>query len=57
MIGIGLAALVFATFEHRQSMKALRTDYGTVPYSLAAVVAGFIAILGVAGMLSVLFQR
>ena len=57
MIGIGLAALVFATFEHRRNLKALRTDYGTVPYSLAAVVAGLIAILGVAGMLSVLFQR
>ena len=57
MIGIGLTALVFATLQHRQSMQALRTEYGTVPYSLAAVVAGLIAILGVVGMLSVLFQR
>ena len=56
MIGIGLTALVFATLEHRQSMKALRAEYGTVPYSLAAVVAGLMAILGVAGMLAVLLH-
>jgi putative membrane protein len=56
MIGIGLVALVFATVEHRQSMKALRAGYGPVPYSIAAVVAGLIALLGVAGLLSVLLQ-
>src|SRR5262245_14201650 len=56
MIGIGLAALVFATVEHRQNMKALRASYGPVPYSIAAVVAGLIALLGVAGLLAVLLQ-
>jgi len=56
MIGIGLAALVLATVEHRRNMKALRETYGPVPYSLAAVVAGFIAILGVAGLLIVLLR-
>ena len=53
MIGIGLTALALATIEHRRSMNALRTEYGTVPYSLAAVVAGLIAILGVLGLISV----
>jgi putative membrane protein len=57
MISIGLTALVFATIEHRQSMKALRTEYGVVPYSLAAVVAGLVAVLGVAGLVSVLFHQ
>ena len=56
MIGIGLTALLLATVEHRQSMKSLRAEYGPVPYSLAAVVAGLIAILGIAGLLSVLLQ-
>ena len=56
MIGIGLTALVLATVEHRQSMSALRTEYGTVPYSLATVVASLIAILGVAGLMSVLLH-
>ena len=56
MIGIGLTALVFATVEHRQSMQALRASYGALPYSLAAIVAGLIAILGLAGMLIVLLE-
>jgi putative membrane protein len=56
MIGIGLAALVFATVEHRRSMKALRASYGPVSHSIAAVVAGLIALLGVAGLLAVLLQ-
>ena len=56
MIAIGLTALVFATVEHRHSMTTLRAEYGTAPFSLAALVAGLIAILGVVGLLSVLFH-
>jgi putative membrane protein len=56
MIVIGLTALVFATVEHRRSMKAMRAAFGQVPYSLAAIVAGLIAILGVLGLISVLFR-
>jgi putative membrane protein len=56
MIVIGLTALVFATVEHRRSMKAMRAAFGQVPYSLAAIVAGLIAILGVLGLVSVLFR-
>lgn len=37
-------------------MEALRVEYGPMPYSLAAVVAGLIAILGVVGMVTVLLQ-
>src|SRR5262245_37413090 len=54
MIGIGLGALAIATAQHRQSMKALRANYGAVPYSLATAVAGLVALLGVFGLLSVL---
>jgi putative membrane protein len=57
MIGIGVTALVLATVEHRQNMKAMRAEYGAVvPYSLATVVAGFIALLGVFGILAVLLR-
>jgi putative membrane protein len=56
MILIGLTALAFATVEHRVSMNALRGEYGSVPYSSAAVVAGLIAILGVFGLFSVLLR-
>jgi putative membrane protein len=58
MIGIGLTALVLATLEHRRSMRALRSEYGqVVPYSLATVIAGLIAVLGIFGLLSVLFRQ
>ena len=53
MIGIGLTALIFATLDHRRSLRLLRAHYGSAPVSLAAVVAGLIAILGVFGLLSV----
>jgi putative membrane protein len=56
MIGIGLTALVVATVEHRRSMQGLRATYGDTPYSLAAMVSGLIALLGVASMLVVLLR-
>jgi putative membrane protein len=56
MIAIGLTALLLATLQHRQSMTALRDEYGSVPYSLAAVVAALIALLGVLGLVLVLLR-
>jgi putative membrane protein len=56
MISTGLVALLLSTIEHRRHMKALRAHYGPVPYSLAALVSGLIAILGVFGFFSVLLQ-
>jgi putative membrane protein len=53
MIAIGLTALVLATIEHRRHMNALRTSYGPLPISLAAVVAALIGVLGVLGLVSV----
>lgn len=58
MILVGLAALAVATVEHRRSMQALRTQYGiVVPYSLATVLAGLIAMLGIFGLLAVAFRQ
>ena len=56
MIAIGLTALAFATVEHRRNMNRLRASYGPEPYSLAAIVSGLIAALGVVGLLAVLFR-
>ena len=57
MITIGLAGLVLATIDHRRSMVALRVEYpGVVPYSLATIVAGLIAILGVMLFTAVAFR-
>jgi len=59
MMGIGLAALALATVEHRRELQALRIAYGDVdvPRSLAMVIAGLIAGLGILGMLVVLFRQ
>ena len=54
MIGIGLTALLLATLDHRRHMQSFRAEYGPTPYSLAAVVAFLIAVLGILGLLSVL---
>ena len=56
MIAIGLVALLLATADHRRHMAQLRAEYGSVPYSLAAVVALFIGVLGVIGLIAVLFR-
>ena len=57
MIVIGLVALVVATIQHRQSMRALRLEYHDVPYSLATIMAALIGLLGIVGLLSVIFRQ
>ncbi|OPX05497.1 hypothetical protein B1790_31730 [Mycobacterium sp. AT1] len=49
MIVTGLTALALAWIRHRQQMRALRSDFGTMPYSIP----GFIAGLGVVALLGV----
>jgi putative membrane protein len=56
MISIGLVMLVLATLQHRRDLQALRKQYGHVPRSLAAMMAGLIAVLGVVGFIAVLFR-
>ena len=53
MIVTGLTALALAWIQHRQQMRALRSDFGTMPYSIASIIAGFIAGLGVVALLGV----
>lgn len=53
MILIGLTALVLAWLQHRQGMKALQANFGSMPFSIASVIAGLIAGLGVIALLGV----
>ena len=57
MLVSGVVTLVIATLQHRQSMRALRAQYGrsVVPYSLAGLLAGFVGLLGLLGLASVIF--
>jgi putative membrane protein len=56
MIGIGLTALLLATLQHRRDRLRLAVEYGPAPYSLAAVVAALIGVLGVLGLFSVMLR-
>ena len=53
MILVGLTALALAWLQHRQQIKALKADFGTMPYSIAGITAGFIAGLGLIALIGV----
>jgi putative membrane protein len=57
MIIIGLVTLTLATIQHRRDMKVLRAHFPELPYSLAAVLAVLVALLGIAGLLSAILRR
>ena len=59
MIVTGILALLLATLDHRRHMVALRNEYGhaQVPYTMSAVLAGLISLLGVFGLLIVTFRQ
>jgi hypothetical protein len=55
MMGIGVAALILATIQHRTDLQALRAEYGHVPVpkSLTTLLALFVSVFGVIGFVSV----
>ena len=53
LIAAGLTALALAWLQHRQAMRALRDEFGAMPYSIAGVMAAFIAGLGVIALVGV----
>jgi putative membrane protein len=57
MIGLGLVALLLATIDHTRNVRLLRAQYGKVPLSLAAVLAGLISLLGILGLLAAIFRQ
>jgi putative membrane protein len=56
MILLGLAGLALAWIQHRQEMKALRAEVGPMPYSIAGIMAVFIAGLGAIALILVAFR-
>jgi len=56
MISIGLLSVLLATVQHVGTMRKLRAQYAKIPYSLAAVVALLVSILGIVALASVLFR-
>ena len=53
LIVAGLTALALAWLQHRQAMRVLRAEFGAMPYSIAGVMAAFIAGLGVIALVGV----
>src|SRR5678816_659836 len=56
LIAIGLIALVLATIQHRHDLSVMRKHYAHVPYSMATVVGGLVAILGIVTFAAVIFR-
>jgi putative membrane protein len=53
MIVVGLTGLALAWVQNRQQMKALEAEAGPMPYSIAGIMAGFIAFLGGLALIAV----
>jgi hypothetical protein len=48
---------LLSTIQHRQALRGLRKDYGdSVPLSLATVVAGLFAALGLGALVTVMLR-
>lgn len=56
IIGIGVLALVLATVQHRQQLKALEGHYPEAPLSLSLVIATFVGSLGVVAFTFAIFR-
>jgi putative membrane protein len=58
LIGMGVVALLIATFEYRASMKSLKLDYpGMVTSPLASIVAGVLTVLGLLALIAVVLRK
>jgi putative membrane protein len=55
MISIGLVAVLLATFQHVRTMHKLRAQFTDIPYSLAALVAFLVTVLGIVALVTVIF--
>ena len=57
MIVVGITALVLAWIQHHLQMKAMRGQFGKMPYSLAGVIAAFIGGLGILALILVALRQ
>lgn len=55
LVCLGFVALAMATAEYRQSIRALRQEYGKSPRSTAVWFAGIIAVIGIFALISMWF--
>ena len=53
MIVVGITGLALASVQHYQQMKVLKAEVDTMPYSIAGIMAGLIAVLGVIALVVV----
>lgn len=56
LIAVGLVSLVLATIQSRHELHVMRKHYAHVTYSLANIVAGLVAILGVVAFVAVFLR-
>jgi putative membrane protein len=56
MILVGLIGLTLASIQHRQAIKALTAEAGPQPYSVSAIMAGFIAVVGLIALVVVAWR-
>jgi len=56
MICLGLVVVLLATIQHATTMHKLRAQYVDVPYSLAAIVALLVSVLGILALIGVMFR-
>jgi uncharacterized membrane protein YidH (DUF202 family) len=56
LVAIGLASLALAALEYRQSLRILGGEYTGRRRSLAVIVAGLIAILGIVAMALMIYR-
>lgn len=57
MISIGPVAVLLATFQHVRIMYKLRARYTDVPYSLAALLAFLVSVLGIIALIAVIYRQ
>jgi putative membrane protein len=56
MIATGLIALLLSVIDHRQSMKQLHEEFGTTRRSVSGIVAGVVAVMGLAALAAALWR-
>jgi putative membrane protein len=57
LVSIGLFSLLLATFENRQNIRALGTQYAGRQRSLAVIVAALVSLLGVVAFTAMIFRQ
>jgi len=57
MVSIGLVSLIFATWDNRQNMESLRSQYPGVPYSRATALGALIFVLGMTGLILIILRK